>query len=66
MLFCGSCGSVFTLDDVMDMDDVTCPECGARDIGAVDDHGDEERDVLNHDVLSSGSEDFDGIEDSEI
>ena len=45
-LYCGSCGLVFTLDDVDDLDDVICPDCGSQDIGSVDDihdvgrHGD--------------------------
>lgn len=35
-MYCGACGFVFGLDDIEDMDDVRCPECGSGDVGGSD------------------------------
>lgn len=35
-MYCGSCGFIFTLDDIDDMDNVRCPDCGSGDVGGSD------------------------------
>lgn len=35
-MHCWACGVVFGLDDIDDMDEVHCPECGSGDVGGSD------------------------------